>query len=978
MAEHQPTGNPAWLADRRRALLLGVAITLVPCQAMAQSAAAPQSNPAATDSVPATSAAPAGEVDQQTTVDTIVQTPPANPTATDIIVTGIRATQRNSLQVKRNSDVIVDAIVSDEIGATPDQSVGETLERIVGVSGDRFKGSSSEISIRGLGPFLGFSTLNGREVTSGSGDRSVSFQQFPSELVNGVLVYKSQSADLVEGGTSGIIDLRTLRPLDFGKRRVQLDARGIYEPYDAKVDGHNGIGYRVSGSVVDQFKVGDGDLGVSLGFERTDQAAPEDFYTESSSVRPCNSTGPANSNCSYSATSGNPFYFASNNYLFRQSNNDSKRTAVIGTVQYKPRPELNINLDGQFSRRTFQEDRSDLVVAEGARGIVPVAIGDNGTLDAWSGNSRLESQTRIRARDEDYYGGGLSVEWKDEAAYVGFDASYSETQRDQVDYQTRLRTSSAIGYPLSGRASVPSGFSSGRVPYAFDKRSGMPVLTFDPRFDVNNHDYFNDAAYARRDAEYRNDNILAFRLDGEAFIADSFLKSIKLGLRYSDHHRVADLSNDNDVESFSEAQEQAANAACRIGFRERDFLGDSSSNIRSWAEFDPQCMFDTLRPGGDPGRIADARSPDDIDVTEKIMAAYAMAKFGDSTGRLGGNIGVRFINTNVRAFGYRAGLIVTNNAGVFTVTPDFANLESLTIKNDFTDVLPSFNAKYEVAPNFLVRGAVYRALSRPNIEDMGAGRQFASQAQSATTIADATQIVSAGNPRLLPLKSWNGDLSFEYYPTADNAITLALFYKQLQAGIVPASANALIETFLINGVPTPIPVPQQTNDNSKRDLYGLEVSVSQQFSFLPGILNGFGFIGGYSYANTNFEYPDPSAVDANNPLANFTDPAEIIGLSRHTFNAQLYYEKGPVQLRALYKYRSRYLKPFLLNANRFAQPQDTLDASAQFKLTRNLTLRFEALNILNSPQILERPVPGAISEVSYYGSTYYAGFRVRF
>ena len=134
----------------------------------------------------------------------------------DIVVTGARATQRTSIELKRNATVVVDGLVSDEIGATPDNSVGDTLERIAGVSADRFKGNANELSVRGLGPTLSFATFNGREVSTAGGDRSVAFQQFPSELVNGVLVYKTQQADFLEGGVGGVIELRSIKPLDYG------------------------------------------------------------------------------------------------------------------------------------------------------------------------------------------------------------------------------------------------------------------------------------------------------------------------------------------------------------------------------------------------------------------------------------------------------------------------------------------------------------------------------------------------------------------------------------------------------------------------------------------------------------------------------------------------------------------------------------------------------------------------------------------
>jgi iron complex outermembrane receptor protein len=175
------------------------------------------------------------------------------PQVGDVVVTGIRATQRSSIAVKRDSATIVDAIVNDEIGSQPDNSVGDTLERITGVTADRFKGNANELSVRGLGPTLSFSTFNGREVSTAGPDRSVAFQQFPSELVNGVLVYKTQQADFPEGGIAGVIDLRSIRPLD-ARPRIQAEYRGVYQEKDAAVPGRDGFGYRANISVTNRWR----------------------------------------------------------------------------------------------------------------------------------------------------------------------------------------------------------------------------------------------------------------------------------------------------------------------------------------------------------------------------------------------------------------------------------------------------------------------------------------------------------------------------------------------------------------------------------------------------------------------------------------------------------------------------------------------------------------------------------------------------
>jgi len=215
----------------------------------------------------------------------------AQDQATEVIeVSGIAESYRNAIAEKRNAATIVDALSSSDIGALPDLSVAETLERITGVTGDRFKGNASEISIRGLGPFLGLSTVNGRAISSGSGNRSVAFSQFPSELVNGVTVYKAQKADLLEGGVSGTIDLKTIRPVDYGKERFQAELRLNYNPYHSRQEDENGLGYRPTVSYTNTYELeSGGKLGFAVGYAGANISAPEESYNTSSTLRNCNS-----------------------------------------------------------------------------------------------------------------------------------------------------------------------------------------------------------------------------------------------------------------------------------------------------------------------------------------------------------------------------------------------------------------------------------------------------------------------------------------------------------------------------------------------------------------------------------------------------------------------------------------------------------------------------------------------------------------
>ena len=139
----------------------------------------------------------------------------------EVVVTGTRETIQSSIEAKRASDTVVEVLTADDIGDIPSLSIGEALETLTSAAAHRDQGTATEVSIRGMGPFLGLTTFNGREASNGSGDRSVNFSMFPSELFNKLQIYKTQQANLIEGGVSGQIALGTVRPIDYGKRPGQ-------------------------------------------------------------------------------------------------------------------------------------------------------------------------------------------------------------------------------------------------------------------------------------------------------------------------------------------------------------------------------------------------------------------------------------------------------------------------------------------------------------------------------------------------------------------------------------------------------------------------------------------------------------------------------------------------------------------------------------------------------------------------------------
>lgn len=161
-------------------------------------------------------------------VPAYAQNAPAEEEEDAIVVSGFRASLENAVNEKKNNDQIVESVSAEDIGKLPDASIGESIARLPGVTSQRLNGRSNNISIRGFGPDFSQTTLNGREQTSTGDNRVVEFDQYPSEIVSQVVVYKSPTASLVGQGLVGTIDIRTVRPLDYGKQVIAVGARGTY------------------------------------------------------------------------------------------------------------------------------------------------------------------------------------------------------------------------------------------------------------------------------------------------------------------------------------------------------------------------------------------------------------------------------------------------------------------------------------------------------------------------------------------------------------------------------------------------------------------------------------------------------------------------------------------------------------------------------------------------------------------------------
>ncbi len=508
-----------------------------------------------------------------------------------VTVTGTRQTIQSAIAIKRSSTQIVDGLSAEEIGDLPALSIGEALESITGTASHRENGGATEVSIRGLGPYLSSTVVNGRAATNGSGDRSVNFSQFPSELVNKLAVFKTQDASQIEGGVAGQIQMETLKPLDFGKRRIQFDLKGNVNPDQLNIEDSmaGDLGYRGTLSYVDQYELdGLGELGISVGFQRSDISQPE---AESRQTGPTSNSRPAclitdglaqyeddtfggtftgfsnnpetedrgdddcddfndreNDNSEAQRGSdtegfdtslvngqqvdaGTPFAFAPSQRHFRQNDTQDTRDAFFGQLQWQPNDRMDVNLDVQWSERSQKELRSDLTFNGGRRNDTSLNVAGETvtTLDTLvttssGGILRAITDSTIEVQGGDY---------ERLESYLGGGLNVSYDVTDRLTLSADLAHSNTERTERAWEFRIQSDISP---VIEYDLRGNdVPQYTlYDEVFDVNDPSNYVDRLRIRIDNDVRRENTInSLRFDGD-YEMDGFITAIRAGVRYAE------------------------------------------------------------------------------------------------------------------------------------------------------------------------------------------------------------------------------------------------------------------------------------------------------------------------------------------------------------------------------------------------------------------------------------------------------------
>ncbi len=390
----------------------------------------------------------------------------------EIVVTGTRESVQSSIEIKRNSTQIVDGLSAEEIGDIPALSIGAALETITGATSHRENGGATELSVRGLGPFLGTTVVNGREATNGGGNRAVNFSIFPSEMFNKVAIHKSQSAEYIEGAVSGQVHLDTKKPLEFGKRLLQADVKAAHSPDELDIDGGQDFGSRATFAYIDQFDFDSGArLGLSLGIQVRDESNPEQEYQTTSgggrleacelssfdsNALPTDVSGRCDdgvsdvsndavqdlidSNPNYDSVGDIPFAYIPRDHRYRQNTTDDEREAVFGALQWQPNDRLDVLFDFQYSERDQRELRKDLQWGSTQEDLTALTSDPTtGIVTSSISETTIQSYTTDFQRLEEYKGFGINFDYAlTDNLSLAIDYAESETERTETDVELRL------------------------------------------------------------------------------------------------------------------------------------------------------------------------------------------------------------------------------------------------------------------------------------------------------------------------------------------------------------------------------------------------------------------------------------------------------------------------------------------------------------------------------------------------------------
>lgn len=820
----------------------------------------------------------------------------AQETLETVTVTGFRQSVITSQAVKRDSLNIVEAVSAEDIGKLPDVSIADSLARLPGIAAQRVNGRDQVIDIRGLGPDFAGTTFNGRDQVSTGDNRGVEFDQFPAEVLTGATVYKTADPTVIGAGLSGTVDLKSARPLDYDGRKLAFGARGEWNSLGKISPEVSPYGQRYNLTYIDQFL--GRKLGVSLGFAHLDSPFEKKYASDwwwqddptvtSWWAHPNEAGYPTTAWGMWGAEAG----------AITQS---QIRDGMVLTLEAQPNDHLHSTLDIYWSN--FNQKEHDHVLqwtddpwtkdypglaqipytnpdtSTGTGGLITVLHPGTTTVGsvqlvtsgAWNGVRPLV-MSRYNTRVDVLHSVGWRNEYDAGRWTLIADLSYSDAKRHETNseyYAGQTVVDHNFGFVLPTKPMYPT--------YTPSLSYNDPTKVF--LYDAQEYGHDGRVQYV-----WQKDTIQAARLDVK-YDVGGLIDNIQIGANF---------------------QTRVKNRSFNVYFATLN-PGMTAPDGRTIAQVSSDLLYKPVSLGfvGIPSIMAfnvpaaaakyytmalDMSQDDwskDFTVKEKVLTTYAKADYKTQLWGIGlkGTVGGQLIHTDQfsRAFN-------VNNAAV-------AAPPGLTIAagKSYYDFLPSVSMTADFGGGSLLRLVVAKSMARPRVDQL--------RAAASAGLSTNPPIVwsgSGGNPKLSPWRADNIDISFEHYINESSYFQIAGFYKNLKSYVYQKT----IDKYDFSGFVPPVGVKPDSNlgsfytwaNGTGGYVRGVEVSGQFDGNLLSDKLDGFGFLGSFSWTDTSIKPDGPGTAMT----------ATLPGLSKAVADATLFYEKDGFSVRVAEKYRSDF------------------------------------------------------------------------
>ncbi len=864
----------------------------------------------------------------------------------EITVKGFRQSLLKNRDVKRDSLIAQDSIVAEDIADFPDLNLAESLQRVPGVTITREGGEGRQISLRGLGPDFTRVELNGLDVLATSGSsmdsrgqssrsRGFDFNVFASELFSQIDVKKAFSASMEEGGIGGTVALRPAKPFDYDGFQAAVSAQaGVNSMAD-------GTSPRLAALISNKWD----DFGAlfSVAYSQRDTV---EQGTNTYRWRPKTASGTDISNLDQATQDkidNEELRFARGNRYSIWENNQ-ERLGLTAAFQYNASDSLSFDLDILYAELNNDKDEHHIA----SRGSSSTVLGGPTTAGGQTVGGASINELQYNENGEVVYLDISNATLATESRKQKMDTSFSQISL-LTDWQVNDSTQAKllIGHsenefviPVSDKVYY-EGFGGITSDYTQDRF--YAVHTYD--FDIDSIDSWKMHEFDL-DESIQNTSFDTVKLSFNTYVGDT--GAIKYGAL---HKKFS--SDGYNYQNKDELKSEFESGEIDNTLSEDYFEVFTAHDKANWAAGDVAKTIDYY------GLSADLTEADLVvnsvyDLEEKTTSAWVEYEWQGET--LGGNFGVRYVQTDISS----AGFVSQGDEDVQT-----------EVSQDYSKVLPAANLVWYISDDLQLRGSISKNLTRPSLSSLSISGSLSTENQE----------LSAGNPGLSPFESVNYETALEWYMDDMGFLTASVFYKDIEnfviskAITVPYKETGFSESLLAPGQTGDTEFLYSTNVNGeKTSIQGLELGGQLDFTFLPAPFNNMGVIANYTFADGDMDYYDGDTFFATKAFP---------GLSEHSANATLYYETEQWGARISSSYRSEYIT-FIASPSDRDQDETGfhgttyVDFSAFYQLNDKTKLTFEAINLTNQREEQYSDSDDRLYNTTEFGSTYYLGVNYKF